>query len=267
MRHFAENCARAVGPSTTASSMRPDERGSFHAEVARAVKRNKPERIVVTEPGEWRVLEDDAKPGSDASACRSRSCADDALRLLDAGIRAPGRGPQATAHGILLSRDAPQDRPADGRRRARGRPVELRPREPQAGEGRSLHAAAAARSSRTRSRATSRRSSPARFADHFGDLEPFWFAVTRADAEEALDHFISDALPRFGDFQDAMLEGENFLYHSVLSIYLNSGLLDPLDVCRAAEADYRAGACRSTPPKASSARSSAGANMCAASTG
>ena len=38
-----------------------------------------------------------------------------------------------------------------------------------------------------------------------------------------------------------MLEGENFLYHSVLSVYLNVGLLDPLDVCRRVEAAYRAG--------------------------
>ena len=64
-----------------------------------------------------------------------------------------------------------------------------------------------------------------------------------------------------------MLEGEAFLYHSVLSIYINVGLLDPLDVCRRVEAAYRAGTCRSMRPKASSARSSAGANMCAASTG
>ncbi|MEO1793763.1 MAG: cryptochrome/photolyase family protein, partial [Pseudomonadota bacterium] len=44
-------------------------------------------------------------------------------------------------------------------------------------------------------------------------------------------------LPRFGDFQDAMLTGEAFLYHSVLSLYINAGLLDPLAVCeRVAEA-------------------------------
>jgi DNA-binding transcriptional LysR family regulator len=80
-----------------------------------------------------------------------------------------------------------------------------------------------------------------RFADHFGDLEPFWFGVTRAQAEQALTHFVETTLPRFGDFQDAMLEGEAFLYHSVLSIYINVGLLDPLDVCRRVEAAYRAG--------------------------
>jgi len=81
----------------------------------------------------------------------------------------------------------------------------------------------------------------ARFPDGFGDLRPFRFAVTRKDAEKALDRFIDDALPCFGDYQDAMLKGEAFLYHSVLSAYINVGLLDPLEVCRRAEAAWKAG--------------------------
>ena len=80
-----------------------------------------------------------------------------------------------------------------------------------------------------------------RFGGHFGDLEPFWFAVTAQQAGQALDHFIAHALPRFGDYQDAMLAGEPFLYHSVLSVYLNAGLLDPLAVCRRVEEAYREG--------------------------
>ena len=81
----------------------------------------------------------------------------------------------------------------------------------------------------------------ARFSDHFGALENFWFAVTRRDAEAAFAHFLKHGLPRFGDFQDAMLRDSRFLYHSVCSIYLNCGLLDPLDMCRAAEAEFHAG--------------------------
>jgi deoxyribodipyrimidine photolyase-related protein len=83
----------------------------------------------------------------------------------------------------------------------------------------------------------------ARFADHFGDLEPFWFGVTRADAHEALDHFIAHALPKFGDYQDAMLADHKFLYHSLISFYLNIGLLDPLETCQKVEAAWRAGHC------------------------
>ena len=80
-----------------------------------------------------------------------------------------------------------------------------------------------------------------RFGDNFGDLEPFWFATDRAGAEASAKHFIAEALPKFGDYQDAMLSGEPFLYHSVLSIYLNLGLLEPLYLCRMAETAYRVG--------------------------
>lgn len=79
------------------------------------------------------------------------------------------------------------------------------------------------------------------FADHFGDLEPFWFAVTRKDALKALDYFVAEALPRFGDYQDAMLRDQKFLFHSVLSQYLNAGLLSPREICERAEGAYRAG--------------------------
>ena len=82
----------------------------------------------------------------------------------------------------------------------------------------------------------------ARFPDNFGTLEPFWFAVTRADAEAAFDHFVRHALPHFGTYQDAMLTGQPFLYHAVVSPYLNAGLLDPLDMCRKVEAAWRSGA-------------------------
>jgi deoxyribodipyrimidine photolyase-related protein len=50
-----------------------------------------------------------------------------------------------------------------------------------------------------------------------------------------------EALPSFGDYQDAMIANERFLYHSVLSIYLNIGFLDPIELCRQAEAEYRVG--------------------------
>lgn len=80
-----------------------------------------------------------------------------------------------------------------------------------------------------------------RFPDGFGDIEPFGYAVTRAAALEQLDWFIAHALSGFGDYQDALKEGEAFLFHSVLSVYLNCGLLDPLEVCRRAEKAWREG--------------------------
>jgi len=80
-----------------------------------------------------------------------------------------------------------------------------------------------------------------RFGGNFGSLRPFWFAITRDQALQALTHFIDHALPRFGDFQDAMLADNRFLYHSVLSMYLNAGLLNWREICHAVEGAYRAG--------------------------
>ncbi|NNE39094.1 MAG: cryptochrome/photolyase family protein [Gammaproteobacteria bacterium] len=77
-----------------------------------------------------------------------------------------------------------------------------------------------------------------RFSNNFGAAYPFWFAVTATQAGKALEHFISHHLQFFGDYQDAMLDGEAFLNHSVISHYINCGLLDPLEVCVKVEQAY-----------------------------
>lgn len=79
------------------------------------------------------------------------------------------------------------------------------------------------------------------FAGHFGDLEPFGLAVTRAQALQVLKHFIAAALPDFGRYQDAMIAGQDYLYHSALSSSLNLGLLGPMEICEAAVAAYDSG--------------------------
>lgn len=81
-----------------------------------------------------------------------------------------------------------------------------------------------------------------RFSDHFGDVEPFYFAVTRAQALYALDKFIDERLGNFGDYQDAMVQGEPWMFHSHLSFYINCGLLNPMEVIEKAEDAYRQGA-------------------------
>ena len=73
------------------------------------------------------------------------------------------------------------------------------------------------------------------FPSHFGDLEPFPYAVTRAGALAALGHFVTERLALFGTYQDAMIEGEPWMFHSHIALYLNVGLLDPLESIRAAE--------------------------------
>ena len=81
----------------------------------------------------------------------------------------------------------------------------------------------------------------ARFADNFGTLDTFDWPTNQSDAEAALDHFMSDCLPGFGDWQDAMAAGEAYLWHGLISSSINIGLLDPLEICRRAEAEWKAG--------------------------
>jgi deoxyribodipyrimidine photolyase-related protein len=77
------------------------------------------------------------------------------------------------------------------------------------------------------------------FANHFGRLMPFNFAVTREQALCEADYFIEHCLIYFGDYQDAMRSNEVNLYHSRLSFYLNAGLLLPLELCCLAEEAFR----------------------------
>jgi deoxyribodipyrimidine photolyase-related protein len=79
------------------------------------------------------------------------------------------------------------------------------------------------------------------FPDHFGHLKPFHFAVTREQALQALQLFIEQRLYCFGDYQDAMIEGEPWMYHSHISFYINCGLLLPLECVKAAELAYNQG--------------------------
>ncbi|WP_126974789.1 cryptochrome/photolyase family protein [Frigidibacter oleivorans] len=81
----------------------------------------------------------------------------------------------------------------------------------------------------------------ARFGDHFGDLRPFTHATDRAGALRLLRHFIDHALPEFGPYQDAMLSDDGVLNHSLLSPYINAGLLSAREVCDAAQAAFDAG--------------------------
>jgi deoxyribodipyrimidine photolyase-related protein len=68
--------------------------------------------------------------------------------------------------------------------------------------------------------------------------------VTRLEAVEALEHFIAERLDLFGPYEDAALTGDWAMSHSLLSVPLNLGLLDPLEVARAAEEAYAEGKAR-----------------------
>lgn len=77
-----------------------------------------------------------------------------------------------------------------------------------------------------------------------GQDGPRKFAATREEALSALEHFISHRLDLFGPYEDAVDKNDWAMAHSLLSVPMNLGLLDPVEVARAAEAAYLSGSAR-----------------------
>lgn len=71
-----------------------------------------------------------------------------------------------------------------------------------------------------------------------GSAEDFGWAVTRNQALGVLDRFIETRLAGFGPYQDAMVTGQETMWHALISPYLNLGLLQPMEVVRAIESAY-----------------------------
>ncbi len=80
-----------------------------------------------------------------------------------------------------------------------------------------------------------------RFAGHPGELAEFGWPVQRSQALQVLREFIDERLPHFGRWQDALWEGQPWLYHSHLSVALNLKWLHPREVIAAAEEAWRQG--------------------------
>jgi deoxyribodipyrimidine photolyase-related protein len=239
MRHFAQ---ALLEEGITVDYVRLDDAGntgSFSGELQRAVERHRPRRIVVTEPGEWRVWE--AMRGWSKAFDLPVEIREDDRFFCSRGRFARWAGGRKAYRMEFFYRDMRREsgllmdgeEPVGGRwnfdaenRKSLPPGVVPPPRaafEPDEITRGVLDLVAG------------------RFAEHFGDLEPFGWAVTRTGALEALDHFMTACLPSFGDYQDAMKSGNVFLYHSVLSPYLNCGLLTAREVCFAAEREWEAG--------------------------
>lgn len=236
MRHFAAEL-RGQGFHVVYRTL--DEtgaNGSFTQEIARAVQAYDPDRIVVTEPGEWRVR--DVMRTWQSRFDRPVLVRADSLFLCTHGefaAWAEGRNELRMEYFYRDMRRKTQLLMRDGKPEGGQWNFDHENRKPAKADLFMPSAVTFEPDGMTREVLDL---VAARFAGHIGDLEPFSYAVTRKDAEAALTHFIQHALPRFGDYQDAMLKGEKHLYHSVLSLYINCGLLDPLDVCRKAQAAY-----------------------------
>ena len=65
------------------------------------------------------------------------------------------------------------------------------------------------------------------FKDHPGSTNNFWLATEYSDVVKLLDFFIKEKSNLFGDYEDAVNQKDNILFHSALSPYINLGLITP----------------------------------------
>ena len=65
------------------------------------------------------------------------------------------------------------------------------------------------------------------FSKHPGSTKNFWFATELKDVMKLLDFFIKEKSNLFGDYEDAVDQSNNILFHSALSPYLNLGIITP----------------------------------------
>ncbi len=239
MRHFAEELSAAGYKVRYVKLDDADNTGSFTSELKRAVEDLRPDGIVVTEPGEWRVLEQmrgwqaDTGLPVDIRPDGRYLCSHDEFKTWAQGRR------QLTMEffyrdmrrktGLLMEGDAPAGGRwnFDSENRSPAKPDLFRPRHPRFVPDETTRDVM--------------KLVDLRFGDHMGSAEGFAFAVTRKDAERAADVFIEDFLPKFGETQDAMISGDPFVNHSLLSFYINIGFLDALSLCQAAERAYLEG--------------------------
>jgi len=235
MRHFAKELEADGWDVAYTQLDDTDNAGSIVGELLRRAEQYGAETVLATEPGEWRLIEK-----LKYAPLKIEVLPDDRFIASHAEFESWAEGRKALRMeyfyremrrktGMLMDGDAPEggkwNFDHDNRKPAPDDvSVEGPPRfEPDQITCDVLDLVAA------------------RFGDHFGDLKPFWFAATREQALETLDHFVEKALPRFGDYQDAMLTEHAFLYHAVISPYLNIGLLGPIEVCQAAADAYAKG--------------------------
>lgn len=236
MRHFAEELK---GKGFHVDYIKLDDKnnsGSFAGEVTRAVKRHDVKQVVVTEPGEYRVLQS-MKAWEDDLGVEVEIREDDRFLCSHAEFRTWAKGRKALRmeyfyremrkkYDVLME----GDHPVGGKWN-----LDAENRKPPKA-GMDIPKTYSAKTDAITDEVIKLVAD--RFDDHFGDLEPFYFAVTRDQALYALDKFVDERLAKFGDYQDAMVEGEPWMYHSHISFYINCGLLNAREVITKAVEAY-----------------------------
>jgi len=241
MRHFAEEL-RERGLALVYTGLDdPGNLGTLPAELAQAIAQLQPAALVLTAPGDWRVLQGlraVAKQHDLALDLRDDTHFFSTVRQFAA--HAEGRKQLRLEywyrelrrkHGILMDGDEPVggqwNFDADNREAfGKAGPQNVPPPTRFAPDTITQEVMALVNT---------------RFASHPGSLHSFGWPVTRAQALIALHAFIEQRLPLFGQYEDAMWSGQVWLYHSHLSCALNLKLLNPREVVQAAEDAYRRG--------------------------
>ena len=240
MRHFAASLSDA---GWNVDYVRLDQDGnshSFSGEVARAVERHAPESVIATFASEWRVLTE-MRDWENTLPCAVELRDDDRFycSLDEFATWADGRKQLRMEYfyrelrrktGILMSGNDPIGGQWNYDAENRGR----------APDGLEVPKHTSFVPDDITNEVLNLVED--RFGDHFGKLRPFEFAVTHEQAAYVLDRFIAERLPLFGTYQDAMVEGEPFMFHAHIGLYLNCGLLSPQQAIIAAENAYHAGA-------------------------
>jgi deoxyribodipyrimidine photolyase-related protein len=240
MRHFAAELESQGYRVRYVTLDTPLNSQSFGGEVTRAIHDVKPSRLIMTEPGEYRVLK--MMQSWQSSFALPVDILPDTRFLVDhAEFSHWAEGKKQLRmeyfyrdmrrkYNILIEKDG---EPVGGQWN-----FDKENRNPPSGSMKTLKRLSHKKSDITQNVLGLVEE---HFADHFGTLEPFYFAVTRSEALLELRHFITELLLNFGDFQDAMVTGEPYLYHSLISSYINIGLLLPLEVCQMAQHAYHEG--------------------------
>jgi deoxyribodipyrimidine photolyase-related protein len=236
MRHFAKALRHHGFDVHYVELDDPDNTGSFRTEVQRAIGLYQPSRLVVTEASEYRVMEEMKTWEAHFSIPVEIREDDRFLASKTFFHRWANNRKQLRMeyfyremrkqHGVLMSGDQPVggkwNYDADNRKKPN---AELAIPTPY-------------RVSPDQITQTVMALVDQHFADHFGESESFHYAVTRKEALAVLATFVNERLVHFGDYQDAMLMDEPWLYHSHISFYLNCGLLLPMECLRVAEQAY-----------------------------
>ena len=242
MRHFARRLRQRGLPLMYTALDAPDNAGTLALELEKAIFRARPDKLVMTAPGEWRVL--DAIRHIARQHAVPLEVRDDThffCTVRDFAAHAKGRKQlrmeffyreMRKKTGVLMDGQQPvggqwnfdaDNRASFGKN---GPGIVPQPSRFQADD---ITLEVIALVNRN-------------FADHPGSVDDCGWAVDREQARQALDDFIQHRLPSFGMYQDAMWDGDVWLFHSHVASALNLKLLNPREVIAAAEAAYQRGA-------------------------